>query len=797
MITNQFGEQYLYAVNRGMFEQESAKDRIEREFGELLSREDSLIIFIGSDSGNIIRYIQSRDFPLGTRYIFIEPAEYLEQVSAHVDLDPEEEKIALVARDQLNQALKAAGIISYLYVNGVVLKRSLSAEYGYVKQYRAEYWSVDTLLNDVRWNALLSIGLDKFIERQLQNSADDLHPLSEIRGCLEGKTVIVLGGGPSLDEHLDWIQTNRSRLVVFAVSRISARLQQVGLTPDFVFSVDPYPDKGYLVSKEMLNFGPEVIFVNHCHVAPWLPAQWPHRKFYSGQLLPWESDLNPEDNFQGSGPTVTNSAISAAAWLGCRQIILAGVDLCYTPEGFTHAHGSKERAAGPQTDLSGVTVMTNAGRLANTKPDLAIAVRTLRRQAYKLSQSGVSIINISENAAKVEFVEYRPPANIVLSDSVYDHTEVQPAPLDKRESMVKLEIELNDKISQLKILQDLIRKASEIHESMYKGDLIESTLKEELEEVDRTMESDHPELLKLSKTLAIRSLLRMAQPLRDMETLEPEYIKKKLAGYYKSLSAGALRLQTHITNGAKAVELRLAELSLGEMSAEELKFIAKRWGERGEMGRLRCFDLDPKAQNILSSDGQTVMATVAATENYFEALSLSEKARNLQMLPSRMQQLKDTGDLEALEALASALETDPEAAPYMPLVTATLFQMKQQPQEALEALLPVMEQPDSPVLEQVLAKMVGLTSELGYQQAVLDAAAGLASLNALYLNNYADALMANGQFGDAIEHLTEYLRYFPGDKLALNKLGRWYSEQGNEEGVSLVKTLIERFEAGE
>lgn len=797
MITNKFGEQYLYAVNRGMFEQESAKDRIEREFGDLLARKDSLIIFIGSDSGNIIRYIQSRDIPLGTRYIFIEPADILEQVAAYVDLDPENGRIALVTREKLNEALKAAGVISYLYVNGVVLKRSLSAEYGYLNQYRAEYWSVDGLRNDLRWNVMLSMGLDKFMERQLQNVADDLHPLTEIRGCLEGKTVIVLGGGPSLDEHLDWIQTNRNRLVVFAVSRISVRLQQVGLIPDFVFSVDPTPDKGYLVSKEMLNFGPEVIFVNHCHCAPWLPAQWPHRKFFSGEILPWESDLNPIDNFRGLGPTVTNSAISAAAWLGSSQIILAGVDLCYTPEGFTHAQGSKERAAGPQTDLPGVTVMTNAGRMANTKSDLAIAVKSIRVQAYRMREKGVSIINISENAAKIEFVDYVPPAEVVLTDNAYDHNLVQPASINKKDYLEKLQIELNEKIDQLTDLQDLIKDASKIHESMYKGDLIDAALKNELEELDRTMERDHPELLKLSKSLTIKSLLRMAQPLREMDTIEPEYIKEKLSGYYKSLATGAYRLQKHITNGTKAVELRLAELSLGAMSEQELEFIAKRWGERGEMGRLRCFDLDPKAERILSGDGKSVVDTAIATDNYFEALSLSEKARNLQMLPSRMQQLKDTGDLEALEALASAFETDPEAEPYMPLVTATLYQMKQQPQEALEALLPVMEQPDSPVLEQVLAKMVGLTSELGYQQAVLDATAGLASLNALYLNNYADALMLNGQAGDAIEHLVEYLRYFPGDKIALNKLGKWYSEQGNEEGVSLVKNLIEGLETGE
>lgn len=788
MITNQFGEQYLYAVNRSMFEQESAQERIEREFGKLLAREDSLIIFIGSDSGNIIRYVLDRDLPAGARYIFVEPEEVLNQVATVVDVAVED-RVWLVTPEQFNEAAQEASITNYVYVDGVFLKRCLSAEYGFVTQYRSEYWDVDSYINELCWNTLVSVEKDAFIQRQLQNCADNRYPISEIKGCLEGRTVVVLGGGPSLDEHLDWIKAYRKQLVVFAVSRISARLQQVGLEPDFVFSVDPQ-DISYQVSKEMLNFGPRVLFMNQYHVVPKLLAQWPHQKLFMGRLLPWTSALNPTDLFNGAGPTVTNSAISAAAWLGSQQILLAGVDLCFTPEGYTHAEGSRERAAGPKMDLSSLVLETNSGELANTTPDFASAARNIGVQATALQGKGVRLINISACAARMDNVAYQSPDEIKLDQSI----EAFKLPNlrcvgDTDVWLGSLKQELSNKQEQVNGMLALLEKASDLHASMYKVEQINPYRKQELEQLDSHLADEYSEVFKLAKILSVRSLLRMAQSFSELDVLGLEQIKQRLDTYYAALGEGAKRLHQYIEASLESVNLRLKELSLAKMDRDELETLVRKWIDREEPGRAFCFELVGKQEDILNIAKQAYKEEMQRDQ--LAALTQQTRLRNLHALPARIQYLKDKEDIHGLEILRKSLVKEEEAQAYLPLIAASVHQMQQQPEAALAELLPVMEQQDSPILEQSLAMMVSLCTRLEYHQAVMDAMAGLASLNAFYLSLYSDALMANGQAGDAIEHLAEYLHYFPGDKQALMKLKVWYMDQGSEEGVSLVESLLQ------
>ncbi len=788
MITNKFGEEYLYAINRGMFEQESAKERIAREFGKLLAREDSLIIFIGSDSGNIIRYVLDRDLPTGTRYIFVEPESILKQVAMVVDLSSVENRVWLVTPEQLKEAAQEASITSYMYVDGVFLKRCLSAEYGFFDQYRSEYWDADSYINDLRWNALASLGQDAFIQRQLQNCADNSHPISEIRGCLEGRTVIVLGGGPSLDEHFDWIKAHRKQLIVFSVSRISARLQQVGLEPDFVFSVDPQ-DVSYELSKEMLNFGPNVIFVNQYHVAPKLLAQWPHQKFFMGPLLPWTSELNPTELFNGSGPTVTNSAIAAAAWLGSKQILLAGVDLCFSPAGYTHAAGSMERAAGPKMDLSNLMVETNLGEFVNSRSDYANAARTISLQATALQSEGVKLINLSAHAARMENVVYHSPDTLSLKESSIE-TLILPKRqlLGSIEWLSTLQQELTDKQAEVSIVIELLEQAVQLHDSMYEEDQVNPHRKHELEQLEYRLSDEYSEVFKLAKTLSLRGLLRMAQAFDELDALALKQIKQRLDTYYAALEAGAKRLEQHIKKGLESVEVRLRELSILKMHPDELQMQVYKWIEREEPGRAFCLELVGVKADALNIAKQTFKEEMRRDQ--LAPLAHRAKLHNLHALPERIQYLKDKGDIDALEELLDSLVKTEGAQSYLPLIAASIHQMQQQYEAALADLLPLMEQPDSPILEQSLVMMVSLCTKLGYHQAVMDAMAALASLNAFYLSLYSDALMANGQAKDAIEHLTEYLHYFPNDEEALMKLKKWYAEQGSEEGVKLVESLI-------
>ncbi len=93
-----------------------------------------------------------------------------------------------------------------------------------------------------------------FIDSQLKSLSSNSTPVSKIENALNGTTAVIMGGGPSLDDSIDWIKTNQDQLVIFAAARIANRLKKEGIQPDFFVTVDPHA-VSYDNSKPMLQFG--------------------------------------------------------------------------------------------------------------------------------------------------------------------------------------------------------------------------------------------------------------------------------------------------------------------------------------------------------------------------------------------------------------------------------------------------------------------------------------------------------------------------------------------------------------
>ena len=91
--------------------------------------------------------------------------------------------------------------------------------------------------------------------------------------------------------------------------------------------------------------------------------------------------------------------------MGFAQIILAGVDLCYSKSGMTHASGSNESAVGPKLD-NVLTVETNGGWRAETGPDYFKAIEVLNYQAGLAQKRGCCVINPARGAAKMSNIRH-------------------------------------------------------------------------------------------------------------------------------------------------------------------------------------------------------------------------------------------------------------------------------------------------------------------------------------------------------------------------------------------------------
>jgi hypothetical protein len=275
----------LYEVNRSAFDQVGSAAVYQKYFGEDLFQSNRLFVVVGTDSGLLLRYIQKQPLPEGTRYLFVELPAVIEALRAEGKLQDLPERIRVVSLQEAWTQAEDFQLQNYLFLGGIELRDSIAAMDANLPEYRVLYTHLGEQLQAIEWSTRSSLGSRDFILRQLENLAENRIPAIHLKDRFAGKTAVILGGGPSLDEILPWVRANKDRVAILAVSRISRRLLEFGLAPHLVFSVDPH-DVSFDVSREMLHFWDRALFVHSHHVSPKLLGQWRGPSVYAGNRFP-------------------------------------------------------------------------------------------------------------------------------------------------------------------------------------------------------------------------------------------------------------------------------------------------------------------------------------------------------------------------------------------------------------------------------------------------------------------------------------------------------------------------------
>ena len=215
-----------------------------RHFGEQLHQQDRLYVVIGSDSGHLIRFVRQHktNLPRGSRWIFIEPASIYNALLQKTDISEQlDEYIHLITPDQWEETSTLLQISGYFKIDGVILKRSLACMDGADPEYDRLSEEFDRILTSAQFYHVAHLNQAHFIQSQLLCAPNFNASVTHLKNCFAGKTVVVIGGGPSLDGQIDWIKQHRNQLFLIAVSRVSRRLQQDEIVPDIITTVDPNP----------------------------------------------------------------------------------------------------------------------------------------------------------------------------------------------------------------------------------------------------------------------------------------------------------------------------------------------------------------------------------------------------------------------------------------------------------------------------------------------------------------------------------------------------------------------------
>ena len=804
-LTNKFGDRYLYSINRSVFNHSGSQAMYQKRFPDLLGKEEFLHILVGTDSGLFLQHIKSKRIPSGSKILCIELPEILSRLKDEGALQNLDERVQCISLSELTQAEEDSKfrMDDYFMLGQVDLRLSFAVSDAFIPEYRELVWNVQQIFEKKKWSIVTGLDRELFIRTQLMNVAENRFSVAVFNRVFIGKTAVLLGGGPSLDAALSWIQRNREKVVVLAVSRISRRLCEVGLVPDFVFSIDPQV-VSFEVSKEMLKFNQGTIFINGYHVSPHLLAQWNGVSLYSGPLFPWNTPLNIAKDFPHPGPTVTNTAFATAVEMGFSQIILAGVDLCFDSEGNSHALGSVERSAAPQFSQQQYWVKTNCGKDAVTTYAMGNAVTILGAQVKQAMERGCKTLNSSLDAAEIPNVEYLSvkdiengllPADTEEALAKTWQNDIWEQRIEHYEKVISELLRAQTKFKQIKKLSN---DALKYNDGLFgrKGKKADFKYKIKMDNLEKKLNRSYADFMPLVQSFDLKKIIKITHIKESTEWTDKE-IEDAGRLYYESLRNSSECLIDLVIDAVERTRSRLEE----EQAAPDFSQIFRQWRKDNIPGRAGIWQTRSLQRGIcLSTKDKKTMADFTAEFvailSKKEIHSVQQQSENANLSVARGNALLffRNHNFEGLNQIISSLNLldSDESGRVAHLVNGYLAELDDNQEAALNEYQGVIADDIDPVLEDALRRISILALKGNDFENAGMALQCLASISPVYIPQYAEISKLMGNVQQAVNLYADYLEQVPNDTNIMLKLGIIYKEQGIYEGAEMMfKAVLE------
>ena len=806
-LTNRFGDRYLYAINHNAFNRIGAHNVYRQRWEKTLFKENTCYIVAGSDCGLLIKYINTHGVPDGSRYLFVELAEMIPVLETQLTTLLDEEvmeagTLQLCTVNDWFQVAQQNHFAEHAYLDTVTLHKSLAVEDAYLPDYGKLWQQLEQEFQLTLWQYRIDLGNFTFIARQIENLAENRHSAYLLKDAFQGKTGVLLAGGPSLDDMLPWVKANRDNLVLVSVSRISRRLQQLGIEPDILVTVDPYA-YSFDVSKHMLHFE-NAVLVNYSHACSLLVGQWRGRSLYLQQRFPWKT-AHDKHILSGRGPTVSNSAIDLMMAMGFSQIIFAGLDLCFSEEGFSHAQGSDERKAGARVSYGGQFIQTNAGKTAETDNSFFNAIKSIGMQAKEAVTLNCKFINPSPAAAAVDNVAHIPIDEIIVSPltqpaikSIHALLPADTSTAREQHYQESLQ-EVSRSLHKLKKMQQLIKEALEHNEGLFGNNGKERDFKHKIkmDKIEKRLQKDFSDFADLAKHFGASAFVKTLHA-SEAEQWSDEEIEKSGRNYYQAYLSGSEKLMTVLSQQKQRLLSRLEE----EATQPDFDLMMQQWQQDKQPGRALVWKhhhaqqfsslAEPRKQQF--AELEQAFQTELAKSDHSYMVKINEYASLTGVANKALQQHLHQ-DIPGLQRLLKGLATrsEPEAKELHKLVTGYLAETEQRDEDAIAAYQQIIENEENwqaDIMESTLIRLAVLMMSKDNPTQALLFLNMLSEISPSYMPHYAEMLRIHNEQQSAIDVYTEYLAQAPGDLAAMMKLGMLYHNLGIQEGAGYIFSHI-------
>ena len=787
--TNSFGETYLPDVNSATFNAVPSEVLFKKYFSEL--KDNFLRIILGTDSGLLVNYINIQAKQKNAYHIFIEHPEVIEYINANISYDTN--KIRLLSfDDDLSTYIKQNFPVFFL-TSELYLSKSFSV-IDKQHDYDSQFNKVLEWFNSFLAKRSLEIGDNLFIDTTISVQAFLDNSAAILEKKIEGIPALILGGGPTLDENIEWIKVNQSKFIVIAVGRITHRLSEEGIIPDAIMTIDP-TELSFSNSKDTLSFSDKSLLVSSNHPNYKLTGQWQGRSVYMGQRLAIPTVNNPPC-IMPRGNTVSNFAAQFAMVIGCRDIYLAGVDFCYLASGQSHEGKSLEFQTGVSSDIS--TLVENfAGQMvgSNSQFELARMSFNIMIRDFKSAFEDLHVYSLSNRSAFMEHVEYKNTQKINLSNYRKDSKSCFLEALDS-----------NLLTSDTLLIKDLDSRSSELQKLIKKIDKVQTIIHKKLNQLNpewtdldfinsqlykitsRIEEALSPPLLEMIKTYGFQKLITK---LADKSLLAKEnnsLLELDRISYLNLISDTISALSKVLKKSEKHINIRRAEIKQS-LSAD---LLIEYWLENDLPGRIFIWKAQfPELYRKLKSQHPALFEqTLQAYDNQFKSSksvqqNLEKKSKDIQYFLKKINEYKNKADTELLNGLKKQFNQT-ESRNFEELnhyLEATIHYLEKDYTQALQLIKKVSHR--GIIQFNALQLQLTISMTLKNHQTTLETFLKLCEYSASYMPNYADFLKLMGDSEASIEIYKMYLQIMPNDTESIVKLFQLITETKSQDEAKL------------
>ncbi|MBT7349604.1 DUF115 domain-containing protein, partial [candidate division WWE3 bacterium] len=682
--TNSYGDHYLQEVNGNTFNKLGAYGFLSENYDSILLKRENLYLIVGTDSGQIPLYLLKKGIPPESEYLFIETNELHQEINKSF---PDHPQLHLCHEHNWKQKSEELGLNLHIQSKSANLIRSTGASYNFYKSYPSLHETVNQHYRSTSGKISANTNPFEFYKVGFTNLAENQHNVTVLEDQFTDKTALLIGAAPSLDQHIEWIQKNQEYLYIFAVSRLAEKLHDLGITPDFIVTVDPKIGSFYL-GKEMFNFEEQSILINSYHSNPQLLSQWGGERLFIGQRYPWKTDNNNDGSAQ-TGSTVSNAALDSTIIMGFSQILLAGVDFCFDSKGYTHTSDTGaaiHQAPMVVSDTADKLVTNNYGETVETTFAFTIASEEFEKTASKLKKPHQTISNLSGSSIKMRGVEYTPKEQITLNtSSKTSHPIIPKQPLEQYYKNCLQE--LKEAHKQFLDIDRIFRSIIQENKKLFDRNGIKNTKVEtKIVKLEKRVNSKHQTLLHLIKRVGQREIMKHLHATRkNQELWTHNEVTSSSISYYKTLRETIEKIQVPIKDATQRLNSRQLEL-LPQVNA--LPNLVTQWHNDSQPRRALFWKQShPETYKNLSTDDQNTIHEMVDEFNHSLNSNLTETMgeNSISAALGNIINLANNHNKSRLEQLIPKLEEHPdqENSPYyIVLCEALILEFNEKNKEA-------------------------------------------------------------------------------------------------------------------